>query len=238
MKCGFTLGKLVRPSVKRKIHLILTREPSVMSLEDRIMKLEKSLRRRTTLAIASGAALFFLIACDDGRPSISLPPAKAEKNDVQNTTIQDIKARSILVAGDNGVSVKISKFGIRVKKGDDSTVMSPFELTAETKGSRSSVYSPGLVVAGDDFKSEILPNGISVFKSKFAKRGDLKAIKAETKNKRRLVFIGRSVGDAGIIDVYNPLGKVAVSMQSSKLNLGAVFLMDPNGKVTNIVGAK
>ncbi len=49
-----------------------------------------------------------------------------------------------------------------------------------------------------------------------------------------LVVISGSDG-GGMIDVYNSLGTVVVSVQSDKTNQGAVYVNDVNGKTTNVL---
>ena len=44
-----------------------------------------------------------------------------------------------------------------------------------------------------------------------------------------------SLMGGGVIDVYNPFGKVVVSVQSDKTSQGAVYVHDVNGKVTDVL---
>lgn len=48
-----------------------------------------------------------------------------------------------------------------------------------------------------------------------------------------VISLGRAETGGGIIDVYNPFGKSAVSMQSNKMNTGAVYVHKVDGSIGN-----
>jgi hypothetical protein len=206
-----------------------------MSLEQRIERLERGAKRWRLAAISLG--LLLLVSWGGMRESSFLAPGVASADEPKWTRFDLVAANELRVkyltfedeSGKHAGGISPRKHGVslNLQKADCTfgTIMSDSIFVSDDEGS---VFMSGKGVA----LSAKDPAMILKLKRLDEREKSGERITQEERDslvsrlsKPTISFSG------GSIDVYNPFGKVVVSVQANKTNRGGVYVGDANGNV-------
>jgi len=216
-----------------------------MNIEERISRLERESRTRRWIVLGLALVVGAFLGCY----AISCV-----------RTPDTVRAKNLEIVNDEGrtvASLAATKsgawLGFSTTDGTRSLGMGAYGsgltgLVLHDKGGTLFVTSGGLSVSDEDGGVMVTSGSVMVGRADLAKRlrpkesaqqgipvGDEER---EAYTETPLVVIGRTDAPGGLIEVYNPLGKVVVSAQCNKANEGAVSIHDVNGKFSNVLGVR
>jgi len=185
-----------------------------MNVEDRLTKLERENRNWRRVAFGLVVLVGASLCCTQGTqtPSVSASTSSALADASQSgRTLDTIRVRKLEIVNSKGeIVVTLSSLG----EGDGF-----------------------VLVEGKDGDLTWLRDGYISLKRKNGDETNLMGghVALQKKGDKDLIHISCGEGGGGIIEVYNPYGKVAVSVQSNKTNQGAVYVHDVSGEISNML---
>jgi hypothetical protein len=212
-----------------------------MSLEQRIERLERGAKRWRLAAIALG--LLLLVSWGGMRESSFLAPGVAGADEPKRTRFDLVAASELRVkyltfedeSGKYAGGISPSKHGVslNLRKADCTfgTITSDSIFVSDDEGSVL-ISGKGVALSAKD------PAMILKLKRLAEREQNGEKITQEERHSivSRLSKPTISLS-GGSIDVYNPLGKVVVSVQANKTNRGGVYVGDANGNVRRTLTA-
>lgn len=218
-----------------------------MTIEQRLEKLERQVVVWRRVAIGFPLILVFILSCVSSGGLLIRPLAQVAiaEDDLRERTEARIRTETVEIVNRKGQVVgeltgmdRGATLVLRDAEGADSIILStsigmPYceivdnDDVARMTGSTVEVYPTDAVSMKQRRQLEQ-----KVASGKGLSARDLESMKGGGAQ-FPAVQIGRSTQGGGVIDVYNPFGKIVTSLQCTKVNSGAVIVNDVNGNVVN-----